>query len=155
MTETGGRFSNNSEIFQQLATLPVCNGEYVQANTFVIGGKYGGTVLRAGGLIIGYNSNAKVLRVLDDGSSLPTDFVVDNGDAGCVDSSFVEIFKYESPSFFGWFLVVCLPLFVCIEFFVNKNKTERITQQSHSCGNESALRCNYGLCNRWSARLFL
>lgn len=81
VTATGGRFGDNSEIFQELATLPVCNGEYVQVNTFVIGGQYGGTVLRAGSLIIGYNSNAKVLRVLDDGSPLPTDFILDHGEA--------------------------------------------------------------------------
>lgn len=74
---TGGRFGNNSEIFQELATLPECNGEYVQANTFVIGGNYAGTVLRAGSLIIGYESNAKVLRILDDGSPLPTSEILD------------------------------------------------------------------------------
>ncbi|KAH9163853.1 hypothetical protein LEN26_000300 [Aphanomyces euteiches] len=65
--ETGGRWANDTIVYQELAMLPQFRDMYVQVNTWAIHGKFGGTVLRQdASSIIGLNSDIPPLRVVPD-----------------------------------------------------------------------------------------
>lgn len=64
--ELAGRFERNTHIVQERCDLPSFNGEYVQVNTFVIAGTYGGTVLRVDSSpIMGLDSDILPLRIVN------------------------------------------------------------------------------------------
>ena len=65
--ETGGRFSGQTSIYQQLWCLPEVAGRYIQVCTFTVGGHYGGACLRSDPtLVIRKESDIEPLRVIDD-----------------------------------------------------------------------------------------
>jgi glutathionylspermidine synthase len=69
-----GRFERNTHMYQERCDLPSFNGEYVQVNTFVIDGSYGGTVLRVDtSPIMSLMSDIIALRVVmeDHKTTLP------------------------------------------------------------------------------------
>ena len=64
---TSGQFGQHQEIFQELCSLPVIDGQYVQVCTFSAGAKYAGSAVRVGPtpLITG-DSDIVALRVVED-----------------------------------------------------------------------------------------
>ncbi|OQS04229.1 bifunctional glutathionylspermidine amidase/glutathionylspermidine synthetase [Thraustotheca clavata] len=67
LNETGGRWIDDTIVYQELAMLPKYNDIYVQVNTWAINGTFGGTVLRQdASSIIGLNSEIPSLRIVPD-----------------------------------------------------------------------------------------
>ena len=65
--ETGGRFDEQDCVYQELAPLPVADGEHIQLCTFSVEGTYAGACIRADrSPIITKDSDVLPLRVLDD-----------------------------------------------------------------------------------------
>ncbi|OQR97229.1 bifunctional glutathionylspermidine amidase/glutathionylspermidine synthetase [Achlya hypogyna] len=65
LNETGGRWVDDTIVYQELAMLPQYNGVFVQVNTWAIDGAFGGTVLRQdASSIIGLNSEIPALRIV-------------------------------------------------------------------------------------------
>lgn len=68
---TGGRFSGQTNIYQQLWCLPKVADRYIQVCTFTVGGHYGGACLRSDPtLVIKKESNIEPLRILKDNEFL-------------------------------------------------------------------------------------
>jgi glutathionylspermidine amidase/synthetase len=67
LASSGGQFDYSKVVYQELHTLPRFGEDVVQVSTFVIGGKYAGTVLRTDRkLIMDVHSPVVALRILDD-----------------------------------------------------------------------------------------
>ncbi|KDO23658.1 hypothetical protein SPRG_11106 [Saprolegnia parasitica CBS 223.65] len=65
LNETGGRWVDDTIVYQELAMLPKYKNQFVQVNTWAINGHFGGTVLRQdASSIIGLNSEIPSLRIV-------------------------------------------------------------------------------------------
>ena len=59
-----------SVMFQELCLLPRYDDHFVQANTCVVRGRYGGTVLRCSNTaVVDYDSNIYALRIVQDAAA--------------------------------------------------------------------------------------
>ncbi|KDO18329.1 hypothetical protein SPRG_16229, partial [Saprolegnia parasitica CBS 223.65] len=66
VSQSDGRWSNDTPVYQELALLPKHNGKYVQLGTWAIGGEYGGTIIRAdANKIMGLESFVYAMRVIE------------------------------------------------------------------------------------------
>ncbi|KDO18332.1 hypothetical protein SPRG_21714 [Saprolegnia parasitica CBS 223.65] len=70
LSQSSGRWTDDSPVYQEIALLPQYAGEYVQLGAWAIGGVYGGAVVRADPTnIIRFESPIYPMRVLDDDAS--------------------------------------------------------------------------------------
>ncbi|OQR95893.1 bifunctional glutathionylspermidine amidase/glutathionylspermidine synthetase [Thraustotheca clavata] len=70
LSQTEGRWADDTPIYQELALLPKYGGKYVQLGTWAIGGKYGGTVVRVDSTnIIRLDSAIYPIRVIANSTS--------------------------------------------------------------------------------------
>ncbi|KDO30544.1 hypothetical protein SPRG_04445 [Saprolegnia parasitica CBS 223.65] len=70
LSQSHGRWTDDSPVYQEIALLPQYAGEYVQLGAWAIGGVYGGAVVRADPTnIIRFESPIYPMRVLDDDAS--------------------------------------------------------------------------------------
>ncbi|KDO30542.1 hypothetical protein SPRG_04443 [Saprolegnia parasitica CBS 223.65] len=66
VSQSDGRWSSDTPVYQELALLPKHNGKYVQLGTWAIGGEYGGTIIRAdANKIMGLESFVYAMRVIE------------------------------------------------------------------------------------------
>jgi glutathionylspermidine amidase/synthetase len=78
--ETSGRFDSPNQVFQELFSLPVIDGECVQVCTFSAAGTYAGSCLRIDpSRVITSNSDVVALRVLPDREYIE-DFIAGAGE---------------------------------------------------------------------------
>ncbi|MBJ3816120.1 bifunctional glutathionylspermidine amidase/synthase [Shimwellia pseudoproteus] len=71
LDETSGKFSHQTNIYQQLWCLPKVDNRYIQVCTFTTGGHYGGACLRTDPtLVIKKESDIDPLRILEDAQFL-------------------------------------------------------------------------------------
>ncbi|OQS00678.1 bifunctional glutathionylspermidine amidase/glutathionylspermidine synthetase [Achlya hypogyna] len=66
LSQSEGRWADDTPVYQELALLPKHNGKYVQLGTWAIGGEHGGTIIRADtSKIMGLDSYVYALRVVN------------------------------------------------------------------------------------------